>query len=37
MILLYEMKSNLYNAFLFKSVSITNKSTDHYIEGVMRQ
>ena len=34
--LFYDMKSNLYNVFVLKRVSVTNVSTEHYTEGVNR-
>ena len=32
----WDSKSNLYNAFILKRVSITNISIEHYIEGVLK-
>ena len=34
--LFYDMKSNLYNAYILKCVSITNISVEHYMESVAR-
>ena len=34
--LFYDMKSNLYNVFILKCVSITNISIEHFTEGVIR-
>ena len=31
------MKSNLYNVFILKCVSVINVSIEHYMEGVIRQ
>ena len=33
MILFYDMKSNMYNVFILKCVSIRNINIEHYIEG----
>ena len=34
--LFYDMKSNLYNVFIVKYVSLANISIAHYIKGVIR-
>ena len=34
--LFYDMKSNLYNVFILKCVSITNISIENYMNGVIR-
>ena len=36
MILFYNMNSYFYNVLIMKCVSITNVSTEHYIEGIVR-
>ena len=34
--LFHDMKSNLYNVFIMKCVSMTNISIEHYMDGVIR-